>query len=765
MMKRIAFALLTLMFLCLLLPVFGMAQVPSSEAVSLPGEIHVFDLEAYLSNRPNNKIWQYDVINMVSALQGLVNRDEPQLYIFYVRERLSGRKINVDRYWFEKLRAADGFLNDTKINYITDLGSLLKQFREYYTMLTLWDPDVPATGNLAVTLAGTDSFLPIRHDPSPNSLFSQLADIIEIPPGERFTDKFTGVGTIVNTEQVTTRVKKNDSYRWAKELYLDTGLCSSTHLGFFLDPADWDPRAEGVQYPDLQNCMIVNHDYFVAKSAFIVDLDPWWDEVPTDIEPSPFLQGIDEKTLQLIMNSAYQNTVEGERIIRVGGFVPWWVKYSNYQNVGGKYKPAETVEEFISYMSAYNGIIDGGGYPFAALANASFYQHIPLQDRYFQNEVPMRSPLENKNYLLFVIGDFNSSSLLYQTIPSLWEDMDRGYIPIAWAISPLLSERVPHVFDYLYKTRTSNDYFVSGTAGAGLNYPNRFVPPREHSNLGNDLFFWEKIARKFYTKFDLPISVAANLDQETLRSAQFDSTLQQRFLSFSPHGVGTLKPFQDKLVSNVLPFLEESAWFDKRTLPMNQVAQQIHEIGSTGKPVFHLYRFNLASPTALHYLLQTLKTQRPDLNYEAVDPYTFFYLYRQHLSGGDMLANYYLPNFISDTIPREIQPGVSYNATITLRNDGWDTWNEKGTGPNQRYRITYSWQLEGGSQTEMGKNATYIDRPVLPGERITLPLLIETPDSFNEPNRQGVIYNLILHFEQENVRRSAIEKSIQVVVQ
>ena len=192
-----------------------------------------------------------------------------------------------------------------------------------------------------------------------------------------------------------------------------------------------------------------------------------------------------------ILKSQYNQTIEGERIIRVGGTVPWWVKYSNYGTIGGKHTPADTVEEFVSTMSAFNGLIDGGAYPFTALANASLYQHYPLQERYFQNPVPPQIPLENKNYLLFIIGDFHSSSLLYQAIPTLWNDLTRGEMPLALGDIPLMSERVPHVLDYLYRTKSENDYFVSGTAVAGLCYPNRFAP-REHSELADGIDFWQK---------------------------------------------------------------------------------------------------------------------------------------------------------------------------------------------------------------------------------------------------------------------------------
>ena len=44
-------------------------------------------------------------------------------------------------------------------------------------------------------------------------------------------------------------------------------------------------------------------------------------------------------------------------------------------------------------------------------------------------------------------------------------------MPIAWAFNPNLSDRVPYVFDHIYKTKTSNDWFIAGDSGAGYLNP------------------------------------------------------------------------------------------------------------------------------------------------------------------------------------------------------------------------------------------------------------------------------------------------------
>ncbi|MGC9328111.1 MAG: GxGYxYP domain-containing protein, partial [Candidatus Hinthialibacter sp.] len=429
-----------------------------------PKTLYLFDLNRYLLRHPENKTWQYDVINLVSALQGLVNRQEPQLYIIYVHERLSSFQMNVDEFWLRQLRGPGGFLSSYQLVEIETLEELLEQFRTQFVSIVLWDPDLPATGNVALTAAGVENLLPVRYDKSPGSLYNQIVGGgPELNAQMQLSGKFSGTGYIPDTHEgaPTTKTAKTDAYMWAKLKYLDAGVCSPNHLAYFLDPYDWEPREKGFQYPDLQQCMIVNHDFYVSQKAFFLDLDPWFDETATDSSPNPFHKGIDQYMLSTILQTALEKAPGHDRILRIGGFVPWWIKYSNQYIYGGGrsglHSPAATAEEFISHISKYCGVIDADSSPIASMANASVFQHAPLKERYSQNPVPPARPLENKNYLLFAIGDFRSSALLYQTIPTLWHDSLRGEMPIAWAISPILSERMPHIFDYLYETRTGND--------------------------------------------------------------------------------------------------------------------------------------------------------------------------------------------------------------------------------------------------------------------------------------------------------------------
>ena len=94
-------------------------------------------------------------------------------------------------------------------------------------------------------------------------------------------------------------------------------------------------------------------------------------------------------TLRRILKSAFNNASAEDQILRAGGFVPWWVKYSaeaaghSYPALEGIerafYSKEDTSEEFIATLSEYNSVIDADSSPFGALANASVFQHVPLK--------------------------------------------------------------------------------------------------------------------------------------------------------------------------------------------------------------------------------------------------------------------------------------------------------------------------------------------------------------------------------------------------
>ena len=69
-------------------------------------------------------------------------------------------------------------------------------------------------------------------------------------------------------------------------------------------------------------------------------------------------------------------------------------------------------------------------------------------------------------------------------------------------------------------------------------------------------------------------------------------------------------------------------------------------------------------------MTQQVKAEKPEAEYEVVDPYTFFYLLKVYLGG--QIAN--RAAYLDDTIPGAAAPGSTIEFDVTVRNDGWETW-------------------------------------------------------------------------------------------
>ena len=80
---------------------------------------------------------------------------------------------------------------------------------------------------------------------------------------------------------------------------------------------------------------------------------------------------------------------------------------------------------------------------------------------------------KSKYYVIFETNEGDTPRILVSDMASAWARPERGSLPIAWAIDPLLAERFPALFDHFAATATANDSFIAGTAGAGYAFLNQ----------------------------------------------------------------------------------------------------------------------------------------------------------------------------------------------------------------------------------------------------------------------------------------------------
>lgn len=559
----------------------------------------------------------WDELHLVSAVQGLANREKPRLYVYWV-----GDRGGIDRYWMGRLREEGRWLHHSMEQPVANLDALLAQFRGCYQGLVVWDEAVPATSNVASTAAGAADLLPVRYDASPDSLYTKLTREAKLPVVVSLVDK---PDSPIRTLAAETSSAKCRAYLWAVKEYLASGKCKPSKMGYYPDAFY---LGGSVDVP-LQRTLLSNHDYFIAQRGFIFDLMPWEDDVPRD-DPSQAV-GDDFRTLQAILKTAYAAT-QGREMIHMGGFVPWDHKYTDY--TGEKYGGVATEWRLGEILSCYNGYMDADAPGLNAMANASFFQHFPLKAKYPQANIPTVDDLRkrgligsddsvtSKAYVTVYVGDYDAAAWLYQRMPDLWDDPARGSIPLGWAFNPNLADRFPVGMDYTRETASPNDTFVCGDCGAGYLNPGYLTPPRRFSDLPSGLDLWEKHCTKYFQQWDLSLTgfVIDGFAPEMTPEAQ------KAYTRFSPRGVVTQyssKRPRESMIDGV-PFLRMEADLDRKG---DENAKLIAETAPAATS-FSFYRTILWSPTRHKELFEAVRKLRPDV--EFVEPHTLMALMKHH---------------------------------------------------------------------------------------------------------------------------------------
>ena len=572
------------------------------------------------------KIW--DELHTISTLQGIINREYPQLYINYIEE--SGKCI--DEYWWNKYRANGEWLADKDTLILSSVMEAIRYYANRLNGLVVYDPNVFSTSNVASAIAGIDNLLAVRYDTDPASLYSQIQRSgLSLPEKVRLVREdgsslFTGTGMLPGTNIPSCSSLKNDPYRWFIEKYMKAGKCNTEYAAYYIDQY-WrtKPKATVSNHHTL-----TNHDFFVSKKAFFFDLSPWGDEPATDDLGQ--VAGTDLETLQCFLHLAYDQN-KGEKLCYIGGFPSWAFKYT--QHAGGKHDDVPTEWEFSRIISAYNAFKDADAIGYGALANASFWQHFPLKKQYKQKwidreELKQRGLLtsdgkvncKNRDFIIFYVGDYDASSWIAQRTPSIWDDPNRGKVPLMWCISPVLQERMPMVLHNFRNTATPNDYFASADNGAGYLMPGMLQEPRPLSGLPSGLDAWAAHCKHYYKQWDLTITgfvidgYGPGLNEKGLDC----------YASFSPNGIIPQK-IPLTLLHKGMPVLRSDADVNDND-PKKAASLIVERVNDRSIP-FHWFRNILKTPTWYVQVVKEIRKLNP--NIELLDAPAFFELYRIYL--------------------------------------------------------------------------------------------------------------------------------------
>ena len=596
-------------------------------------KVGIFDmsytLETDLSTEAGvNTAW--DDVHTVSTLQGVVNRTVPQLYLLLVKEG----NHDIDRYWWDKYRKEGEWLAGKDTICYRTMEELVVAYRPFIKGVVVYDENVASTSNVASAIAGIENLIAIRFDPRPGSLYSRLVldgPKLKVKKWLVNTDGsplFTGKDCIPGTNRASTGSIKNDPYIWFIEHYMKKGKCNTEYAAYYIDQY-WKTKSTLIEIRNHHT--LTNHDFFVSKQAFFFDLSPWGDEPATDDLKQPM--GTDFETLKEMLLLAYKQNDNGKRFTYIGGFPPWIYKYTDYAK--GKHEAVATEWEYSRIISAYNAFKDADALGFGALANASFWQHYPLKESYPQKWVTHEELQEkgyldkegklsigNKKFLIFYVGDYDASSWLSTTTPTLWDDPARGKVPMMWSISPVLEKRVPMAWEYRVKTATDNDYFVAADNGAGYLMPGMLQEPRPISGLPDAVEDWRRHNIPYYNKWGLTVTgFVIDGHAPPMNDKSLDA-----YASFSPNGIVPQKVPMAMIHGN-MPVLREGGYVMEENPA--EAAQTAVDLIEKNPIPFYWIRNVLKSPR--WYVDVAEEMAKIDPNIVLLDAPSFFELSRVYL--------------------------------------------------------------------------------------------------------------------------------------
>ena len=530
----------------------------------------------------------YDEAMAVACLQGIINRKSPEVYVL-------SRKNTRPQYWLDILSKDGRWLQGREVKPLAEIGQLVKLVDKRLKGAVIWDPTVPASVNVATTIAGVEDGVVLSPEYADRYLKAWQLPVLADLRG-RFTGAETGS-------------KKNDAYRWAIREYLAKGRCSSHLLCLFED--SFSTRARGdIGY-------VLTRDWAVKNRAFGFDLSPWGDEKPQD-DPDQRL-GLDLETYKLMLAETLRHSA-GKQVTELTGFFAF-SKYSNMPDHKSAHEPVPTEWESVWLMSPYNCYQN-------TISRDCFNQSLhsqaprkPLQ----QHRAAKTVPLENKAYLCILMADYDSATPLYEFLPNHWHNADRGKTPLAWGINPNLLETYPDLIAYFYSTATAADTFTADASAAGYMNPNRVR--KEYLPL------FVKHNQRFFREADMDIApMVLDWDQPS-------PDVKDAFQKFAPggfativmdlHGTGGKLP--EPHVWKGMPVVELINDTCNFASADQTAAAMAHAIKARGNPTpgFYFFRIVWVNPTNIADTLTAFRKQRPDLDCEVLDPHTFFALFKE----------------------------------------------------------------------------------------------------------------------------------------
>lgn len=386
-----------------------------------------------------------------AALQGLVNRSEPYLYLDYglyddPNARCTNEEFIDGELWYGKYRAFLGNQDQHNLDYyrqehgfaveeISDLPAALELFKSTYKGIVIWDEAQPDTVNAAIMLAGQENLLPMT------------SEIVEKLHPQYLPAKRDLRGKWGDRLQI---------YTWAfNNLF---AKCKSGVIAC-VEPG-WQ-RAEFV-------------DFLVQEKVFTYSLSSQYKGVgsqllmllafgPPALRELLFALHLDAPIRKFALRWMGKRSAE----VKLSNHIQKAVRSDTYPTIFGWHTKRDDELAFMLQLSA-NGL---RLVPAHMAGNFSFHSRIqPLDKKQPLKRVVPELDVEGI-YLTFTLSDGDQLMMMHTGELGNWYSPARGTVPFNWEVQPLLVEIAPALLDRYFRQASEMDCLIAGPSGAGYVIP------------------------------------------------------------------------------------------------------------------------------------------------------------------------------------------------------------------------------------------------------------------------------------------------------
>ena len=407
----------------------------------------------------------YHILRLLVCIQGLVNRgtDTHKTAISLLLDR-------DDEFWINYMQREGATYSEYNRVNILGYDNIIEKFLPFIKErgLVVWDPNVPSTANVASTICGLDGYLPVMYDTGEKSLYTLLTQTYGVKVKQNLCGMFEDAALgkkIAGTPLDSTGSSKCDAYVWALDKYMDR--CNPEHIAYTLDGAanvPSNPHYKGPNGNSAEQCGIPNHDYFVMKQMFFMDLTSYPGEAASDDPTQPV--GTDHNTLIKILEKRYEIAKGNFGIVQ--GFIPWHQKYTTRREPKGSLDAPRLEWHFVETVGCYNCGIEADAAGPQYMSNGSFYAKYELMNEPVGNAPAKDVKYDPDTYYYCQVysGDFDCSPWLKARALDVWSPSKLGKVYSTYNYSTTHIMRVPQIYDWIYENKTDYEYLTGGEGAA-----------------------------------------------------------------------------------------------------------------------------------------------------------------------------------------------------------------------------------------------------------------------------------------------------------